>query len=199
MVRDVNFALLIKLENRSEKNTEELIEQLKDAIRLNKPISHTETGFYLSANDSQEFFVLFFCFTASHIATFLKNLESCLRGCEPVEQSVFRLNWDYRLVHLQPTASHLRLTTFPDDYPALKINDSLGYSKHHLREVPNVIGAWLGLSLEGKTKVLSRIDWNSHTALMEYVGSQTLREVKTRQRGEKVQAEYASFNFRGNV
>lgn len=157
-------------------------------------------AFYLSADKPTEFYILSFCYSLADLeqaetilnAELFSNPE--IKGSR-IEWELFRLSWEYRLMHLTPVASHLRLTTFPRDYPQGRLDEVISLNRQTIRQTPGSIGAWLGRSITGETKILSRGDWNSITAQFEYVGSQVLHDARIRRQVQGIEAHYASFEL----
>lgn len=202
----MNLALLVRVKAFSGNLSDELVSQVRIPVRKAKFFSQVEIAFYLSSNDPNEYYILAFCYLMQDLREAQSLIEASLNRFLPgrgqlVEELLFQLNWEYRLVHLFPAASHLRLLTIPEDYPFLRQQEFINGARHHIREWPGSIGAWFGRCISGRPLILSRADWSSPAAQLEYVGAQVLRQARLRRRGngEGVEVEYASFELQSLI
>lgn len=202
----MNLALLIRVKVYSPGLADQLANEVRSPVRKAKFFSQVEIAFYLSAKDPQEYYVLAFCYLMPDLKEAQTLIEASLtsflqgRG-QIIEEALFQLNWEYRLVHLSPAASHLRLLHLPENYPLIRQQEYINSIRQQIRQWPGSIGAWFGRSISGKPMILSRADWSSPTAQLDYVGAQVLREARMQRRGggESFGIEYASFELQSLI
>lgn len=188
----MNAASLSKIKLVSE--PDEIIAQIKAGFSKARLSGRTETTFYHSATLPQELFVLTFWNSLEEVReseqlvlSILVQAAQC--SSQEVEHSIFRLDWDYRRLHLAPVASHFQLMTFPTHYSELKFHE-IKYSNRKLKNSTEIVGVWFGHCVSGQPRVLSRIEWSNRIAQLDFVGWQVRRNAK-QFRLEGIKVEYA--------
>jgi hypothetical protein len=194
----MNFAILNKVRFVSGV-PEELIQQLRQATRQLQLKNISEIVFYRSPVSPNELFVISFWYQLQSnqpekpvARDFFQRLET--KG-ELVERETFRLTWEYRLLTQRTTASHIRLMTFPEDFPQAKIDQIINYPRKRRLEVPAVVGHWMGRSFNNPHRTLHRVDWSRLEDRINYFNMPSTRQMIEERKASGIDIEYASFDL----
>ena len=195
----MNIGVLIKLKVLSG-TMDELINQVQAATRLNPAGRHVETLFYLSANDSQEFYTFSLWHSLQDLQEIQQNVKKNLlpvlqNRAKLLEQHFFRLKWEYRLLPQPVEISTLRILTFPPDFLPTRRNEIMESIRQQRGNIPNIIGLWAGVSMENDYMVLYRFDWNSKQAQQKMFNSAMLNNSLAIGKGGGIKIEFASSNL----
>lgn len=194
----VNYAILNRVRLVSGAS-DQLIRQIKQATRQLQLKNMAEIVFYRSPDNPEEFYVISYWFQLQTNQQakpaefeFFKHL---LNKGELVDRETFQLCWEYRLITRSPATSHIRLLTFPEDFPEDRTQEIINFPRKHRLEVPGVIGSWMGLSLENKRKTLHRVDWATVEDRINFFNKQGTQEILEERKRSGIQIEYASFDL----
>jgi hypothetical protein len=203
----MNYGVLTKLHIPSS-SVVEVIEQTKLAVKLSKKPNQIETAFYLSANNPQMLYILslWYAYPELDNATFLsdfqpRSVQEAIEQGQLVEQQIFQLCWEFRLLSSPIVASHLRLMTYPENYSEERYNNSLNIMRHGKEIISGLVGSWVGKCLTSPRRIsLHRADWSSLQAQRDFFYSDAVAKAAiNRRRDEGVVVEYASHNLQGLI
>jgi heme-degrading monooxygenase HmoA len=196
----LNFAVLSKLRLISG-NLDELVERIKIAIRQPGIHNLAEIAFYCSDQSHQEFYLLSFWFQLedsqeAHNLIRAEFFKATSLRSKMVERHIFRLNWEYRLLTQTPAASHIRLLTFPDNYPEDKAKVIIEAARKRKPEIPGLLGSWIGRCLDNPQLTLQRVDWASLDAMEAFFNSKQNQDIIAERRAQGIQIDYTRQNLK---
>lgn len=212
----MNYVILRKIRAISVSRDELLVAARKVFFR-NKIPNLAEAVSYFSPEDPQEFYTLYFFWALPELPGFEPPFKSTYPDWEEkrqiLQQDVFELLWEQKLLTVQPLASHFRLLTFPASYPIEQVYKDLDYHRGIRRKKPGIeyaglVGSWMRRCINEKTKgaseprtdsltFLVRSDWESLEAQQNFFDSNLRKNFDENLDKSEVISILASIDLRG--
>ncbi|NWJ96606.1 MAG: hypothetical protein HXX20_12555 [Chloroflexi bacterium] len=199
----MNIATLTQFMASADTSTE-LIEKLNFFLGKTLLTGHAESLIYLTHNSPKEVYSLSFWHSLEDLREFEKRWKTDLLmnpefKAKPLSHHIFKLVWEFRLLTVPTIVSHLRLLTFPEKFSAQQFHEKINSRREEVKQVPGLIGAWLGVSTTNKAMALSRMDWSSLEALENFFNREVVQETVAQYRAAGFIIEEVSFNLQGST
>lgn len=212
----MNYAILRKIRAISGSRDELLVAARKVFIRSKIP-NLAEAVSYFSPNDPQEFYSLYFFWALPKPSEFEPPFKSAYPDWEArrqiLQQDVFELLWEQRILTTRLVASHFRLLTFPASYSLESAYKDLNYYRGLPRKKPGIeydglVGSWMGRRINATTTgtnesdsnsltFLVRSDWVSLEAQQNFFDSNLRKNFDQTIEKNEIVTELASIDLRG--
>ena len=196
----MNIAVLTKLRVISGSPVQ-TIKELKQAIYRARIPGHYETAFYLSEIDPTEFYTFSLFLDPFQIPkleelTAIILFDEPVRRLELVEYYAFQLMWEYRRVSAAPLASTIRLAIYPVGFPSEKIGTFTSYIRPHVRDIPGLLGVWVGQGSKHENIVrIARLDWSSPEEMYNTINSPVVERLQHETMSAGMMLEYSSYRL----
>lgn len=194
----MNFALFRKYRFEGEiSDLEEIYNQVASTWLALKATGCNELFFYLSDTEPKVFFGTSLWFNLAQLRDFCDTKPPLLgyKSVELLEQNIFELVQDYRMVSEKPQASFIRLVLCPEPVSIEKFIESTSEAGTENHTVPGFIGGWTGRSLTDHKLILSRVDWSSREALAAFLKNESGQGLTKWYVKWGAQIEYASYDL----
>jgi hypothetical protein len=199
----MNIGVLTRLEVLSG-SPEELVNQARNNIRLSPQRGHAESAFYISTTSLQEIYVFSLWLFDYQLDDIQQSVQDMIfrtldERVKIINQRIFKLSWDYRLMPYVPVASNLRMMIFPKTFSQKQINSIMDGLRERRKTLSGVIGAWAGREINDRLVNLYRIDWINEQVQHEFLNSEESREGLLSLELAGVKSEAGSFSSQAIV
>ncbi len=197
----MNVAALTKLRLLPTTSAEMLLNYISKIIWQERFAGHIETALYLSQHDTQEFYLLNWWQSNADLGAALDSLNKAgilaelKTKVKILEHHTFDLIREYRRLPQPIQSSHIRLVTYPQNYPTDHINQMLDTMRQIRLGIPEIVGTWVGRHRGDKQIILYRADWASVEAQQTHLNSRVIQEMQERYAAEGILSDYPSFNL----
>lgn len=180
---------------------EELIDIIKKLMKRARFPGHVESVYYLADKNQREFYEISFWQQISQVSAVEDAWKSgffhtVAPKLERLEQENFDLIWEFRRLPLTPVASNIRLLTLPKDIPETWLDEKvINIPRRYRKEIPGLIGCWIGRSRDNPGRVLQRVDWSNLPSQQDFFNSKPVQEALAQGKGLGVRFEYASYEL----
>jgi hypothetical protein len=194
----MNFALFRKYryEGKSE-DLEEIYSQVLSTWLALKATGCNELFFYVSDTEPKVFFGMSLWLNLEQLEHFCATKPPLLgyNTVELLEEQIFELIQDYRMVSEKPEASFIRVVLYPEPVNIEKFIEANSQATIETLGVPGFIAGWTGRALTNHSLILGRVDWSSREAMAAFLKGQSGPQLAKWYLTGGTQIEYASYDL----
>lgn len=194
----MNFALFRKYRYKGEsEDLEEIYNQVLSTWLALKATGCNELFFYLSATEPKVFFGISLWLNLEQLEHFCATKPPLLgyKTVELLEEQIFELIQDYRMVSEKPEASFIRVVLYPEPVSIEKFIEATSDATIETLSVPGFIAGWTGRAIINHNLILGRVDWSSCEAMEAFLKGEIGQQLAKWYITGGAQIEYASYDF----
>jgi heme-degrading monooxygenase HmoA len=198
----MNYALLRKYLYTGDKNKlDQVFAQAANLLALRKSPGCSEVLLYLADSRPNLFFAMSLWFSLAELERIFKRAPTLeqVNQVRLVEQKVFELIEDYRVLDTPIEASFIRLIRLAGPLKIEQAVSGATLGKNKAKALDGYIGGWTGLCMSDPRLLLTRADWASHATFRAFLEDEAPDSAVKWYFSHGVGWENASYNLRAVV
>jgi heme-degrading monooxygenase HmoA len=198
----MNYALLRKyLYTGATNKLDQVFAQAASVLAWRKSPGCNEVLLYLSDSEPNVFFAMSLWFSLAELERIFKRTPTLeqVNQVKLVEQKVFELIEDYRVLDTPIEASFIRLIRFAGPLKIESVLKATTLGKNKAKALEGYIGGWAGLYVNDAHLVLTRADWASQATFQAFLEDEAPDSAVKWYFSHGVGWENASYNLRAVV